>query len=77
MRSLLKKPISKGFIRSPVQTKAFKNYSDFSFPDVSYNQQCQVAEKLDAIRKSIEQKNNQLSDLDFLVKSRFSREVMA
>ena len=23
MRSLLKKPISKGFIRSPVQTKAF------------------------------------------------------
>lgn len=69
--------LGKSFTGSTIPHIYFKNYSDFSFPDVSYNQQCQVAEKLDAIRKSIEQKNNQLSDLDFLVKSRFSREVRA
>lgn len=63
--------LGKSFTGSTIPHIYFKNYSDFSFPDVSYNQQCQVAEKLDAIRKSIEQKNNQLSDLDSLVKSRF------
>ena len=63
--------LGKSFTGSTIPHIYFKNYSDFSFPDVSYNQQCQVAEKLDAIRKSIEQKNNQLSNLDSLVKSRF------
>ena len=63
--------LGKSFTGSTIPHIYFKNYSDFSFPDISYNQQCQVAEKLDAIRKSIEQKNNQLSDLDSLVKSRF------
>lgn len=55
--------LGKSFTGSTIPHIYFKNYSDFSFPDVSYNQQCQVAEKLDAIRKSIEQKSNQLSDL--------------
>ena len=63
--------LGKSFTGSTIPHIYFKNYSDSSFPDVSYNQQCQVAEKLDAIRKSIEQKNNQLSVLDSLVKSRF------
>lgn len=63
--------LGKSFTGSTIPHIYFKNYSDFSFPDVPYNQQCQVAEKLDAIRKSIEQKNNQLSNLDALVKSRF------
>lgn len=63
--------LGKSFTGSTIPHIYFKNYSDSSFPDVSYNQQCQVAEKLDAIRKSIEQKNNQLSVLESLVKSRF------
>ena len=63
--------LGKSFTGSTIPHIYFKNYSDSSFPDVSYNQQCQVAEKLDAIRKSIEQKSNQLSILDSLVKSRF------
>ena len=67
--------LGKSFTGSTIPHIYFKNYSDSSFPDVSYNQQCQVAEKLDAIRKSIEQKNNQLSILDSLVKSRFSGEA--
>lgn len=69
--------LGKSFTGSTIPHIYFKNYSDFSFPDVSYNQQCQVAEKLDAIRKSIEQKNNQLSNLDSLVKSRFRGEARA
>ena len=67
--------LEKSFTGSTIPHIYFKNYSDSSFPDVSYNQQCQVAEKLDAIRKSIEQKSNQLSILDSLVKSRFSGEA--
>lgn len=63
--------LRKSFTGSTIPHIYFKNYSDSSFPDVSYNQQCQVAEKLDAIRKSIEQKSNQLSILDSLIKSRF------
>ena len=39
--------LGKSFTGSTIPHIYFKNYSDSSFPDVSYNQQCQVAEKLD------------------------------
>lgn len=63
--------LGKSFTGSTIPHIYFKNYSNSSFPDVSYDQQCQIAEKLDAIRKSIEHKTDQLNILDSLVKSRF------
>ena len=69
--------LGKTFTGSTIPHIYFKNYRNTTFPDVSYGIQCEIATKLDAISELIKFKNEEINQLDSLVKSRFRGEARA
>ena len=69
--------LGRSFTGSTIPHIYFKNYGNCLFPNVSYENQCKIAKKLDGICESIKFKNAQEDKLDSLVKSRFSGEATA
>ena len=63
--------LGRSFTGSTIPHIYFKNYCNASFPNISYENQCKIAKKLDEICELIKTKNIQKDKLESLVKSRF------